>query len=98
MIVYVIAQLKFTKRELYNRYSAAFPAVFKKFKGVHLVSDENVKVLDGKWDRDKLVIMSFPDEAAAIEFRNSPEYQEIAVDRRAGADGIVLMAKGKAPD
>ncbi len=95
MTVYLIAQLKFTKRELYDRYSAAFPAVFRKFKGTLLVSDENVKVLDGKWERDKLVIMSFPDEDAAMEFRTSREYQEIAADRRAGADGIVLMAKGK---
>ncbi len=96
MTVYVIAQLKFTQRELYDRYSVAFPSVFKKFKGTHLVSDENVKVLDGTWVHDKLVIMSFPDEASAIEFSSSPEYQAIAVDRKAGADGIVVMAKGKA--
>ncbi len=95
MTVYVIAQLKFTNRERYDRYSARFPAVFKMLKGTHLVSDESVKVLDGNWERDKLVIMSFPDEEAAFEFRTSPEYQEISIDRKAGADGIVLMAKGK---
>ncbi len=95
MAAYVIAQLRFTNRERYDRYTARFPAVFRKFRGAILVSDENVKVLEGKWERDKLVMMSFPDEESAFEFMASPEYQEIAIDRKAGADGIVLLATGK---
>ena len=38
--------------------------------------------------------MSFPDEAAFRAWANSPEYLEISKDRKAGADGIVLLAKG----
>jgi uncharacterized protein (DUF1330 family) len=94
MTVYIIAQLKFKKRELYDRYSARFPAVFEKFKGMLLVSDEHPVVLDGQWDRDKVVIMSFLDEAAAREFSTSLEYGEIAEDRIAGADALSLMVKG----
>jgi len=33
------------------------------------------------------------DDAAAQEFQTSPEYQEIAVDRKAGADAIVLTVR-----
>jgi uncharacterized protein (DUF1330 family) len=33
MSVYIIAQLKFTRRELYGRYQSRFMDVFKKFKG-----------------------------------------------------------------
>jgi uncharacterized protein (DUF1330 family) len=51
-------------------------------------------VLEGEWPRDKVVIMEFPDDAAAQEFQNSPEYQEISVDRKAGADAIVLTVRG----
>jgi hypothetical protein len=34
----------------------------------------------------KIVILEFPDEVAALEFHNSAEYQEISIDRKAGAD------------
>ena len=40
MSVYIIAQLKFTRRELYDRYQSRFMGVFKKFKGKLLVADE----------------------------------------------------------
>ena len=41
--------------------------------------------------------MSFPDEAAYRAWADSPEYQDISKDRKAGAQGIVLLAKGFAP-
>jgi uncharacterized protein (DUF1330 family) len=51
-------------------------------------------VLEGEWPRDKVVIMEFPDAAAAQEFQASPEYQDISVDRKAGAEAIVLTVRG----
>ena len=94
LTVYVIVQLKMTDRAAYDRYQARFFDVFKKFSGRLLSADENPAVLEGAWDRDKVVLMSFPDEAAFHAWANSPEYLEIAKDRKAGADGIVLLAKG----
>ncbi|MBR1247391.1 DUF1330 domain-containing protein [Bradyrhizobium sp. AUGA SZCCT0169] len=94
MTVYVIVQLKMTDRPAYDRYQARFFDVFKKFQGRLLSADEGPAVLEGVWDRDKLVLMSFPDEAAFRAFADSPEYLEISRDRKAGADGIVLLAKG----
>jgi uncharacterized protein (DUF1330 family) len=93
MSVYIIAQLKFTRRELYDRYQSRFMGVFSKFKGKLLVADAHPVVLEGDWPRDKVVIMEFPDDAAA-KIQNSPEYQEISVDRKAGADAIVLAVRG----
>lgn len=51
-------------------------------------------MLEGDWPRDKVVIMEFPDAEAAREFQESPEYQAIAVDRKAGADAVVLTVRG----
>jgi len=51
-------------------------------------------VLEGAWDRDKLVLISFPDEPAYRAWADSPEYLEISRDRKAGADSVVLLAKG----
>jgi uncharacterized protein (DUF1330 family) len=94
MPVYIIAQLKFTRRELYDRYQSRFADVFRKFKGKVLVADEHPVVTEGNWERDKVVILEFPDDVAAQEFQTSPEYQEIAVDRKAGADAVVLTVRG----
>jgi Domain of unknown function (DUF1330) len=41
--------------------------------------------------------MSFPDEAAYHAWADSPEYLEISKDRKAGAQAIVLLAKGVTP-
>jgi uncharacterized protein (DUF1330 family) len=97
MTVYVIVQLKMMDRAAYDRYQARFFDVFRKFKGRLLSADENPAVLEGSWNRDKLVLMSFPDETAFRAWADSPEYLEISKDRKAGADGIVLLAKGFAP-
>jgi len=97
MTVYVLVQLKMTDRAPYDRYQVRFFDVFKKFSGRLLAADENPAILEGTWDRDKLVLMSFPDEAAFQAWANSPEYLEIAKDRKAGAQGLVLLAKGLAP-
>lgn len=94
MTVYTVAQLKFTDLEAYRRYQAAFPAVFARFNAKVLAADEAPRVLEGDWPRDKVVILAFPDEAEALRFSASPEYAEIARDRKAGADAVVLMVKG----
>ena len=58
------------------------------------MADAHPVVLEGEWPRDKVVIMEFPDDDAAKEFQNSSEYQEISVDRKAGADAVVLTVRG----
>jgi len=94
MTVYAIVQLKMTDREAYDRYQARFFDVFRKFSGRLLSADEHPAVVEGKWDRDKLVLMSFPDEPAFRAWADSPEYLDISKDRKAGAEAIVLLAKG----
>ena len=68
--------------------------MFKKFNGRLLSADENPTIVEDAWDRDKLVLMSYPDEAAFQAWTNSPEYLEISKDRKAGAQGVVLLLKG----
>jgi uncharacterized protein (DUF1330 family) len=97
MTVYVVAQLAFTRVEAYRRYQARFMDVFRRFDGRLLAADEQPAILEGEWERDKVVLMSFPDEAAYRRFADSPAYREIATDRKAGADAVVLLVKGIAP-
>jgi uncharacterized protein (DUF1330 family) len=94
MTVYVIAQLKFTDAERYRKYQARFFDVFKESGGRLLAADEKPVVLDGDWERDKIVVMSFADEARARGFLVSPGYREISKDRIAGADTLGLLVHG----
>jgi uncharacterized protein (DUF1330 family) len=94
--VYAIAQLRFTDRAAYQRYQARFMEVFARHSGTLLAADESPQVVEGQWDREKVVLMSFPDEAAFRLWSDSTDYQEISKDRRAGADTVVLLAKGLA--
>jgi uncharacterized protein (DUF1330 family) len=91
--VYAIAALKFTNRDAYNRYQAAFMEVFQRYSGTLLAADEAPRAIEGEWDREKVVLMSFPDEAAFREWAESPGYQRISEDRRAGADTVVVLVQ-----
>lgn len=94
MTVYAVAQLRFTDRAAYDRYQARFTDVFARFSGRLLAADEEPLVVEGTWDREKIVLMSFPDEAAFHAWATSPDYLEISKDRQAGADAVVLLARG----
>ena len=96
MTVYAVAQLRFIDRVAYDRYQARFMDVFRRHRGTLLAADESPELIEGQWDRDKVVLMSFPDEAAFRLWSESPEYQEISKDRRVGADTVVLLVKGLA--
>jgi uncharacterized protein (DUF1330 family) len=94
MTVYAVVQLKIHDRPTYDRYVARFMAVFEKFSGKVLAADDAPKVLEGKWDGTRVVLMSFPDKQSFFAWAGSPAYQEIAKDRIASAETTVLLAEG----
>jgi uncharacterized protein (DUF1330 family) len=96
MTVYVIANVTFTKEELYRRYQARFFDVFRQFNGRLLVADEAPRVLDGAFSHDKVVVMQFPDQAEAERFLSSRAYEDISKDRIAGSEVVSVMVKGLA--
>lgn len=95
MTVYALAQLRIHDPEPYARYMSRFMPVLHKYKGRLLAADEAPRVLEGAWwDRNKVVLMEFADKDAFKAWATSPEYTEIAEDRKAGADAVVLLIKG----
>lgn len=94
MTVYALAQIAIHDREAYGRYQARFLEVFQRFQGRLLAADEAPSVIEGEWARDKVVLMSFPDEAAFRAWSESDAYREISRDREAGTTGLVLMLHG----
>jgi uncharacterized protein (DUF1330 family) len=94
MTVYAIAMFSITDRAVYGRYQAQFMGVMNRYKGTVLAADEHPVVVEGNWDREKVVMLSFASEADFREFMDSPEYQEISKDRRAATNGFVLLVRG----
>ena len=94
MSAYIIAQLSIHDRARYDRYAAAFLPTLQPFGGRLLAADEAPRVLEGAWPRDKLVLIAFPDAAAAQAWATSPAYRAIAVDRLAASEAVVLLAEG----
>ena len=70
MTVFAIAQLTIHDRTAYDRYQARFMEVFRHHRGRLLAADEQPRTIEGTWPHQKLVLMSFPDEAAFHDWRN----------------------------
>lgn len=94
MTCYLVGRVAIHDRAAYDRYAAAFMPVLQRYGGRLLVSEEHPEALEGQWDGRKLVLLAFEDRQAALIWADSPEYREIAKDRIAGADAVVLMAEG----
>ena len=94
MSAYIVARVAIHDRAVYDRYASQFMRVLGRYDGRLLVSDERPEAMEGEWGGRKLVVLSFADRAAALTWAGSPEYQEIARDRVAGADVISVLAQG----
>ena len=94
MSVYAIAQLSIHDPARYGRYVERFMDVFKKYKGSVLAADSSPVVIEGPWDGNRMVVLSFPDEVSFREWAESAEYQEIARDRKAGARSVIVLVHG----
>ena len=94
MTVYAVAQFRIHDRERYDRYVARFMGVFEKFEGKVLSADYRPQILQGEWNFNRIVLMSFPTRAAFFAWAGSAEYREIVDDRIASSDGMVLLAEG----
>jgi uncharacterized protein (DUF1330 family) len=92
--VYAIAQLSINDRARYDRYATAFMPVLAKYGGRLLAADEQPSIVEGQWNGDKVVLISFPDLRTFTAWANSPEYEEISRDRLAAAEGPVLLVRG----
>jgi len=94
MSVYAIAQLWIHDPVTYGRYESRFMEVFKNCKGRVLAADESPLTIEGAWDGDKVVLLSFPDEASFREWAESPDYLEIAKERKVAAKSVIVLVKG----
>lgn len=94
MAAYVIAQLTVTDPAGFEAYRQAVPPIIAAHGGRYLVRGGAVARLEGAPVGPRIIVLEFPDKAAAEAFYNSPEYQEILPLRLNTASGSVLIVEG----
>ena len=74
MAAYVIADVTVKNPDLYAEYRKQVPATVEKYGGRFLVRGGAAEPLEGEWRPGRLVVIEFPDVAAAKAWYRSQEY------------------------
>lgn len=79
------------------RYMREIDDTLTPFGGEFIVHGGEVDVREGEWGGGTLVIIRFPDRAAAVQWYESAEYQRILPLRVNNSDSIAVLVEGVAP-
>ena len=94
MSVYLIANIRVHDLERYKGYVSAVPAIIAKHGGTYRVRGGETTPLEGRWRPDRLVVIEFPDRAAALAFYDDPDYAPFKALRQSITDASVVLADG----
>jgi uncharacterized protein (DUF1330 family) len=94
MPAYLIANITVQDAAGFEAYRAAVPAVIARFGGRYLVRGGAIEAKEGDHGLNRLVILEFPDMAAARAFYDSAEYAPLLAMRLATTTGSVVLAEG----
>ena len=97
MAAYVIAEVDVKDAEAYKLYAGKAPGVTLPAGGKYLARAGKVECLEGTPPRSRIVVIEFPDMAAARGFYYGKAYQEIIPLRQAASDGRMFLVEGAAP-
>ena len=94
MTAYVVAQLTVTDPEGFEAYRQAAEPIVEAYGGRFLVRGSTISSLEGNLDRPQMLLLEFPNKAAADRFYTSPEYQAIMPLRQNHSTGTVMVVEG----
>jgi len=97
MAAYIIAEIEITDPDTYDRYRAQTPGVIERYGGRFIVRGGPAQMLEGDRPPGRLVVIEFPDTAAARRFYDSPEYQAIIGLRQQASKGRLILVEGHPP-
>jgi uncharacterized protein (DUF1330 family) len=95
MAAYVINEIWVTDAERFQTYAVQVPPTLGPFGGRYLVRSGSTEVIEGD-PPGRIVILEFPDRAAALAWRSSPAYQAILPIRDASSTSRVYVVEGYA--
>lgn len=92
-----IADIEVTDPAGFERYRQLVPAVIAQFGGRYIVRGGTVRAKEGAPDFKRLVVLEFPDMAAAEAFYAAPDYKPLLDLRVASTRSKVVLVDGYAP-
>ncbi len=95
MSYYFLTNIKIKDKESYQKYIDKADEVFAKFNGKYLAVDDKPKVIEGKWNYTRAVLIEFKNESDFEKWYNSIEYQEILKYRMNNSDCDTILIKSK---
>jgi uncharacterized protein (DUF1330 family) len=94
MPAYIIAEVEVTNATGYEAYRPLAGASVAQYGGKFVVRGGKAELIEGTKEPARIVVIEFPDTAAAKRWYNSPEYQEALKIRLANSTGRVLLVEG----
>jgi uncharacterized protein (DUF1330 family) len=96
MSAYFFCTMTIHDAETYRKYTAFTPATLARHSGKFLTRGDTVTTYEGDTFEERMVLLEFPDHAAAEAWYNDPEYQDLSKLRRASSKGRMFLQEGRA--
>lgn len=97
MAAYMVCTMKIHDPETFRKYSGHTPETLKKYGGRFLTRGDQVTTVEGEAFEERMVILEFPDRAAAQAWYNDAEYQRLSEFRRAATTTTrMILQEGRA--
>lgn len=97
MTAYIIADIEVTDPETFAEYRARVPAVIAAHGGRYLARAGETTQIEGNWVPNRVVILEFPDMAAAQGFIDGADYAPLAAIRQKSSKSNIVMVDGYRP-
>ena len=94
MPAYLIARVHVTDAEKYDDYKKLSPAAIAAYGGRFLARGGAVETLEGEKEDRRVVLVEFPDMAAARAFYESPQYRAARAAREGAAEAQFIIVDG----
>ena len=97
MAAYMVCTMKIHDPDTFRKYSDHTPQTLKKYGGRFLTRGDPVTTAEGAPFEERMVILEFPDRAAALAWYNDDEYQRLSQYRRAATTtSRMFLQEGRA--
>jgi len=94
MAAYLIATMDVHDTEGYKAYQTQVPALIARHGGTYIVRGGARVALEGDWPGPRLVVLEFPDYAAAHGFADDLDYAPLVAVRHATTTSRIVIAEG----
>lgn len=95
MPAYIVSRVSIEDSETMKAYMLDAPDTVEAYGGRYLVRTQDIEVLEGSADCDRMVVLEFPDRQKALAWYNSEEYRHLRQTRWSAASAQIVVLPGE---